>query len=218
MSRTITVKGIGKATAKVDYVVISMTLESQNTVYDKAVEKAAKELEQLRAAVAEAGFLKDELKTTNFNVRTEYEGYNDKNGQYKRRFAGYVVCHSLKLAFDFDSERLATALSAIAGCVSNPELNISFTVKDTSAINEEMLAFAAVNAREKAELLCKASGVKLGTLMSIDYNWNEMNVCSTTRFALAEDCVAAPMMAKQMNFEPEDIRVQDSVVFVWDII
>lgn len=218
MPRTITVKGIGKATAKVDYVVVSMMLESKNKLYDKAVEKAAKELELLRVAVVESGFAKDDLKTTNFDVRTEYEGYTDKNGNYKQRFTGYVVCHNLKLAFDFDSERLGTALSAIAGCISNPQLNIAFTVKDTSAINEEMLTSAAANAREKAEILCKASGVRLGTLMSIDYNWNDLNVYSTTRYAIAEDCIAAPMMAKRMDFDPEDIRVQDSVAFVWDII
>lgn len=34
MARTITVKGIGKASAKPDYVVFSMTLESKHKDYD----------------------------------------------------------------------------------------------------------------------------------------------------------------------------------------
>ena len=36
MARTITVKGIGKASAKPDYVVFSMTLESKHKDYDIA--------------------------------------------------------------------------------------------------------------------------------------------------------------------------------------
>ena len=38
MARTITVKGIGKASAKPDYVVLSMTLESNHMDYDKAMD------------------------------------------------------------------------------------------------------------------------------------------------------------------------------------
>lgn len=41
MARTITVKGIGKVSAKPDYVVLSMTLESKHKDYDKAMNMAA---------------------------------------------------------------------------------------------------------------------------------------------------------------------------------
>ena len=41
MARTITVKGIGKASAKPDYVVLSMTLESKHKDYDKAMDMVA---------------------------------------------------------------------------------------------------------------------------------------------------------------------------------
>ena len=39
MARTITVKGIGRVSAKPDYVVLSMTLESKHIYYDKAMDK-----------------------------------------------------------------------------------------------------------------------------------------------------------------------------------
>lgn len=47
MARTITVKGIGKASAKPDYVVFSMTLESKHKDYDKAMDMAADHIQQL---------------------------------------------------------------------------------------------------------------------------------------------------------------------------
>lgn len=41
MARTITVKGIGKVSARPDYVVLSMTLQSNHMDYDKAMDMTA---------------------------------------------------------------------------------------------------------------------------------------------------------------------------------
>lgn len=49
MARTITVKGIGKASARPDYVMLTMELEAKDKEYDKAMDIAAKQLEQLDA-------------------------------------------------------------------------------------------------------------------------------------------------------------------------
>lgn len=47
MARTIAVKGIGKVSAKPDYVVFSMTLESKHKDYDKTMDMAADHIQQL---------------------------------------------------------------------------------------------------------------------------------------------------------------------------
>lgn len=73
MNRTITIKGIGKLSLKPDQVVVSLTLKAIDKNYDKAMDTAAKHLEQLRGALVGIDFAKDNLKTTNFNVGTEYE-------------------------------------------------------------------------------------------------------------------------------------------------
>lgn len=71
---------------------------------------------------------------------------------------------------------------------------------------------------EKAEILTKASGVTLGELVSIDYNWGELHLYSPTRYEMEDDCLmkisAAPTA---MDIEPDDIDVSDSVTFVWEI-
>ena len=71
MARTITVKGIGKASAKPDYVVFSMTLESKHKDYDKAMDMAADHIQQLNETLGGSGFEKRSVKTTNFSVRTD---------------------------------------------------------------------------------------------------------------------------------------------------
>lgn len=170
MARTITVKGIGKAFAKPDHVVLSMTLESKHKDYDKAMEIAAAHIQYLNDTLRGIGFEKGSVKTTNFNVHTDYDRVKDRHGNYESVFRGYEVTHNLKLEFDFDMDKLSQALSAISGCLSHPQLSVAFTVKDATAINEEMLRSATANAKRKAEILCEASGVTMGDLIAIDYN------------------------------------------------
>lgn len=218
MNRTITIKGVGRMSLKPDQTVVSLTLKTVNTVYDKAMDEAAKQLEQLRNAITGIGFAKDDLKTTGFDVGTEYESERDKNGNYTRRFVGYRVTHQLKLEFDFDSGRLSKVLGAIAVCIAEPELNIQFTVKDREAVNAVLLESACSNAKAKAKILTKASGVTLGELVSVDYSWGELHLYSPTRYEMETDCLmkisAAPTA---MDIEPDDIDISDSVTFVWEI-
>lgn len=215
MARTITVKGIGKASAKPDYVVFSMTLESKHKDYDKAMDMAADHIQQLNETLCGIGFEKGSVKTTNFSVRTDYDRVKDRNGNYQNVFCGYEVTHNLKLAFGFDMGRLSLALSAIAGCLSHPQLSVAFTVKDATAINEAMLRSAAANAKKKAEILCEASGVTMGDLIAIDYNWGELDIYSHTRYDCCEDAI--PLMAKSIDIDPDDIDVSDTATFIWEI-
>ncbi|MBO4879363.1 MAG: SIMPL domain-containing protein [Clostridia bacterium] len=217
MNRTINVRGVGTAKTKPDQVVLSLELNAKDLEYQKAVSLADEQIGELTAALAEAGFEKDALKTAYFNVNTSYEGYQDEKGIYRQRFDGYVVNHSLRLYFDFSPEELSKTLSAIAGCNAKPQLNISFTVKDPAGIKAQILRDAARNAREKAELLTEASGVRLGRLIGIDYNWGEVNVTSRSRFDVAEDECAMKACAFGANLTPEDVTSSDSAAFTWEL-
>ena len=72
---------------------------------------------------------------------------------------------------------------------------------------------------DKAEILCRASGVELGQLISIDYNWGELNIISRTSYEM-EDCLMSPASMGKCcapEIEPDDIDVSDSAAFVWEI-
>ena len=214
MARTITVKGVGKACVKPDQVEIRMTLESMDKTYEAAMALAARRIDQMEQALVKAGFAAGSLKTTRFDIRAEYESVKDKNHNYVRVFQGYACNHALKLAFDFDTEHLAAALGAVAASRVDPMLYIDFTVKNPAAVNEMILQDAAENARQKAQLLCAASGVKLGELVRIDYNWGEVAYISSTKFTV-DDCVAD--CAPDIRMDPDDIEAGDTVTFVWEI-
>ena len=77
------------------------------------------------------------------------------------------------------------------------------------------MAASAKDAREKADILCNAMGVKLGNLLTINYNWEEVSIYSPTRLSQHHElccCEAAPI-----DFTPDDIDVTDDASFVWEI-
>lgn len=216
MNRIITVKGTGNVKVKPDLIVITLSLESLHLDYSKTMKLAAEAVEELQKAIESVGFHKTDLKTTNFNISTHYESYQDRDNNYKSKFDGYLCEQGLKLEFDFDTEIMSKVLTSISKVKSEPRLNIQFSVKDKDAVNEALLVNATKNAKRKAEILAKASDILLGDLLSIEYDWGELHLYSQTRYAM-EDQMMKLSESSAPSIEPEDIEVSDTVSFVWEI-
>lgn len=222
MSRTIAVRGTGRVTAEPDCIELNLTLESRDPDYGGTMEKASGQIGRLNGIAKENGFDEKDLKTSSFQVSSDYEGVHDENGVYREVFRGYICTQAVRLRFRFDMARLASLLNAIGTAWSGaeaaagtadrserrsaakavksalpvgtaPRIQISFTVLDPDAVSEALLRAAAADARENARILCDASGVRLGRLESIRYHWDELNVYSRTRLEMPE---AMPRLAK----------------------
>lgn len=214
MERRITVKGTGQVSIKPDLVVLELRLDSLDMNYETAMELATRSMAEINDLLATVGFKKEELKTTNFNVNTQYRSEQDKQGQYIQIFEGYLVHHDLKLEFDFDQTRLTRTLAVIASGTVMPKLEIQFSVKDKTEVSEALLFKATENAKSKAVALAKASGVALGELLLIDYNWGELHLYSRTMYS-NEDSMMMKSASFAPDIEPEDITLNDNVTFVW---
>lgn len=216
MAKTITVKGVGKATVKPDQVVIRMHFQAKNKGYEQAMALAAQQVTDLRQAFVNAGFEKDVLKTTDFVIRTDYDHIKDKNQNYISVFVGYECSHNAKAVFDWQPELLAAALGAVAASGVNPTISIDFTVKNPAVVNEFILQDATQNAKRKAEVLCCAAGVKLGQLLDIHYSWDEVALYSQTKYNV-EDCLTNSCSPCSLDIDPDDIHAGDTATFIWSI-
>ena len=136
--RTITVKGTGNVSARPDYIILSLNIEVLSETYDRAMSEAAERIERLQGAAVRVGYRKEDLKTTSFDVQTRYENVKDRQGNYKREFAGYACSYRLKLAFDFDSKQLAKVISAIADCGGCSYKKPEYLCRQTEVFLEEM--------------------------------------------------------------------------------
>ena len=217
--RTIRVTGKANLKVKPDITRITVTAEKTYPEYGEALEGSAKDTSLLGELLAKFGFERTDLKTLDFNVDTEYEGYNE-NGVYKQRFIGYRARHVMKVEFDSDNDRLGKILYALANCPVKPEFRISYTVKDPESAKNELLAAAVKDASEKAAVLAQAAGVKVKWIRMIDYSQKQIDFEVRPVNRIMADA-SAPMMAKSagfdMDLEPEDIEVSDTVTVLWEI-
>ena len=220
--RTIRVTGKGKIKVKPDMTRITMSLEGIDPEYGEALRHSSLDTEHLKDVLSAFGFERSDLKTLNFNVETEYESYQDK-GTYKQRFVGYKFRHMIKVEFPSDNDRLGKVLYALANCPVKPEFRLSYTVSDPEAAKNELLGKAVTDAKEKASVLTQAAGVTLKDIQSIDYSWGEIDFeyRPMNRMLMADECLATPMVAEgasyDMDIEPDDIEVSDTVTVLWEI-
>ena len=217
--RTIRVTGKGQLKLKPDITRITMRLEGVYPEYSDTLQHSSEDTEALKDVLSGFGFEKTDLKTLSFNVDTEYESYRDKNNDYKQRFVGYRFNHILKVEFESDNDRLGKILYALAHCSVRPEFRISYTVKDPEAAKNLLLGKAVADAKEKAAVLTQAAGVALKEIQSIDYSWGEIDFeYSPMRGDVLTECCAAPMAKSyDLDIEPDDIEVSDTVTVVWEI-
>ena len=215
--RTIRVTGKGQIRVHPDMTRITMTLSGKNREYAETLRRSSEETEKLKDVLSGFGFERSDLKTLDFSVDTEYESHMERDGSYKRHLVGYSFTHTMKVEFPSDNGRLGKVLYALANCGVSPEFRISYTVKDPEAAKNTLLGKAVDDAKEKAAVLTRAGGVTLKDIQSIDYSWGEIDFeyRPMSRDLMLSEC--APAMSCDMDIEPDDISVSDTVTVVWEI-
>ena len=219
MERIIKVTGKGKLAVRPDTIQLNIRAEGVLKDYAEAVNKSAEHTASIRKAIESAGLDPKDLKTVNFAVDSKYEGYTDRNNNWKQRFVGYEYQHALYIKFENDNSLLGRVLTELTKCSLPVEFSIGHTVKDPEAVKTELLAKAVEDSRKKAEVLAAAAGLKLGRIVTIDYSWDELEIyaqpmkrmaASGAGAMLEEDCC-------DIDIEADDINVQDTVTIVWEI-
>ncbi len=220
MERTIRVTGKGKISAKPDRIRLLLKLEDIRETYDEILQQSTEQVEILKDSFEKLGFTRTDLKTLSFNVDTKYESYRDKNNDWKQRFEGYEFKHSMKIEFDADNKLLGKVLYALAHCPVRPEFRINYTIKDPEAAKNELLGKAVEDSKVKAKVLTEAVGVEIGEVITIDYSWGEVDFVVNPMNNLMESCVSykcEDASSYDIDIEPDDIDVSDTVTVVWSI-
>jgi uncharacterized protein len=207
--RTIRVRGSAKVSGAPDWVTISFDVESRNYDYAKCMEQLACQTDSLREELLAVGLERESLKTTRFNIHTNFEWINKRN-----LFQGYIASHNLRVEFPFNQEYLNQVLRVLSRTQSQASFRISFEIKDPEPLRQQAIAEAVKNCRAKAIVLAEAAGVKLDELMQIDYSWSEVRFESRMEICSEVDlCEAAPAF----DITPEDVDISDSVTVIWEI-
>lgn len=215
--KTIRVTGIGSVSVKPDTTSLRITFGGIYKDYEETVRQSAEKTKILREAIEKSGLPGEALKTKDFSIESEYESYRDYNNDYKKRFLGYKFYHRTQIQFPKDNKMLGRILYELSLCTVKVEFSIDYTVKDKDAVKKEVIKRAVENSREKAEIMAIAAGVSLGEVQSIDYSWGEIDIRTSPVDKLEVRKSYALEPSYDIDIEPDDIDLTDTVTIVWEI-
>lgn len=179
----------------------------------KTAAQAAKDnAAKLAAVIAEVKKLLrsgDQTKTVGYSVTPTYRTPNPREGG-KPEIVGYTATNvvQVKMAGIQDVGRLIDAATA-AG--SNRIQRLVFTLKDQDAAQREALRNATVKAKQKAEDVAKAAGVKFVRIMSVTENERSFQPMARTDFlGAAREQAPTPI-------ESGTVQIRSSVTLVAEV-
>lgn len=215
--KIIRVTGMGSVSVKPDTTSLRITFGGIYKDYEETVRQSAEKTKILREAIEKSGLPGEALKTKDFSIESEYESYRDYNNDYKKRFLGYKFYHRTQIQFPKDNKMLGRVLYELSLCSVKVEFSIDYTVKDKDAVKKEVIKRAVENSREKAEIMAIAAGVSLGEVQSIDYSWGEIDIRTSPVDKLEVRKSYALEPSYDIDIEPDDIDLADTVTMVWEI-
>tara|TARA_R110000868_G_scaffold143075_8_gene360776 strand:- start:860 stop:1543 length:684 start_codon:yes stop_codon:yes gene_type:complete len=159
----IIVSGTGEVKTTPDIASISFAINTLDASATTAQKENAKITNQVISSLKSSNVAAKDIQTAGFNVGAEYEYKSNR-----RTLKGHRVTHSFNVTIRKTSAlgNIIDELTKKAG-ESISINNISFGVSDDEPLKMRSLELSVDNARKKAEVLAKASGVKLGAVESI---------------------------------------------------
>ncbi len=160
------VNGSGTVYAKADIANLEVGLKTgaKKTAAEATVESTNK-MNDIISALKGLGIEDKDIKTSNYNLSPVYNYTQDKG----QELIGYEVTQNLTLKIR-DLSKIGDVISKTTEKGANQVGNVSFTIDDEFALKNQARELAIKKAQEKAELISKQSGLKLGELKGVYEN------------------------------------------------
>ncbi|HID57543.1 TPA: DUF541 domain-containing protein, partial [Candidatus Poribacteria bacterium] len=158
----IQVTGTGSVLADPDVAILNMGVSVERRSVKEAADEAAEAMEKVISSLKGRGVADEDIQTQNFSIQPQYD-YVDG----KQILRGYKVINTLRVKIrDLSSVGEIIDEVVIAGGNSLRVNSILFSIDDPGKAHEEARVKAMEDARRKAEILARESGVKLGRPIS----------------------------------------------------
>lgn len=214
--RHLKVTGYGCLKLAPDTIQVNIDLVEKNIDYGKALKLSNEKLVSLISVLKPLGFFREDVKTTYFNIESEYENIRLENGQYTNYFLGYKVSNYLKIEFPLNNDRLGNILESIDQCDLNPNISIYYKIKDKKNLEKKLLEKAVADCIEKSELLSKAAAIRLGDIVEIDSSSSKLNLYSNKiQYNRLNDSLARSYGF--VDIEPDNIDNIQEISMTWEI-
>lgn len=205
-SFSLSVSGDGAVYAIPDIATVNLTVRTNGVAIKDVTSDNNKKNNQVIAFLKAKGVDEKDIKTVSYHVTPQYQYDNrpcSANGiclpQAPPRIVSYEVSNSLQVKVrDLDSvgDILSGAVAAGANEVSGP----NFTVDNEDKAKEDARAMAITKAKEKAKVLAKAMGVRLGKISGFQESGDNGPIYYATKgMAMESAAPSAPVIQPGQN-------------------
>jgi len=211
---TLTVSGSAELQKNADQMVLSIGVISEHTEAAVALAANSRDMQQVIAAVVDAGLDADDYETGQFQLTPRYSTRPSRADapHWTPQIIGYRVVNNITVRttkLELAGKIIANANKAGANTIGN----IEFTLADPRQHRREAVAVAAQHAQDDAQALAAALGIELKRIIRV-------NLDGEPPIQPLMHSRAMPMMAAAESappIKPGDVTVRASVNLIWEI-
>ena len=163
--RTISVTGTAVVVLEPDYAQLEMGVETESADVSEAQTENARIMDAVISALKQAGCADKDMKTSNFNVYSSYRYEQTSLGKQVSTLV-YHVSNTLKVTVR-DLEKVGAFIDAAAAAGANQMNSLTFLSHSTETAYTQALQDACADAREKAQIIADALGVKVAKVVHV---------------------------------------------------
>lgn len=160
----VTVVGTGSASADPEVAYVTLGVELQGEDPSAIVDEAAREIDDVIAAMEGMGIAEEDIETTSYRLWVETVR-EPETGRPSGEMV-YHVSHQIKVTLR-DIESAGDLLAAGVEAGANTVSNINFSVEDSDALLEEARQLALADAEVKAQQIADGLDISLGEPIAV---------------------------------------------------
>ncbi len=209
--RLISVSGTVTKTASPELAYITLSIETLDKSASKSQNDNAVQANQVMVALKNAGIAEDDLETSSYNVREEFE-WNES--MRKSVSVGYKTTNTIRATVrDLENVGNVIDVAVTAGANSISGVSFALTKETQSELKTIALKDASENARIKAQSIASGLGIGVGQV----YSASESSSYSTPSYARNYAMEDAGGQSAPTPITPGDIEFSATVSVQFEI-
>jgi len=202
----VSVQGEGVVQATPDIATITLAVVTEAPKAVTALEDNSASMTKVVATVKAFGVDKKDVKTTTFHIQPKYIYAKDQ----EPRLVGYTVTSELAIVCR-QTDTACKMLDSLVKDGANRVSGVTYGFSDPKELLDRAREAAVKDAKRRAEIMVKAAGQSLGTLVSVTEGSSYTPRYNYSRAALAD---AAP---GGVPLEPGQQSLRVTVSAVWNV-
>ncbi len=163
--REITVSATGKTAVIPDIATIRLGVTTEGSEVSEVTSQNTEKINTIIGEVKALGINKEDVQTTRYSLNPRYDW-----DEGKRSLVGYELAQEITVKIR-DFSKVGEVLNKATSSGANIVQDLLFVVEDIDAAKEYAIVEAIGKAKEKAKILARASGLKLGKIVNIYENY-----------------------------------------------